>query len=153
MDFKYFTNESGVYKFKAQTLFKFIICFLLFGLVIAGWLLKATVISWLFGILLIMVVITIFVDKFEIDTNRKIINVKQGIMMQGGEVSFERIINFEMLTTTTNFIRSSVQLNLYYFNDKGKEKVVKVAVGMSKKHMQNILNEIDEILENDESKR
>ena len=144
---EYFTKESGTYKFKPKIAFKIIMSILLLGVVIAGYTTKVPAFSWLFGILLVMIVVTIFTDKFEIDTNRKMIVLRQGIYMQSRSVPFDKIVGFEMFTTSVNLVRSSVALNLYYENEKGKEKVIKVAQSMSKKHIQKIMNEVDDILE------
>ena len=144
--YKYFSQEGSLYKFKPQIIYKVVILILLVGLCIMCWKIDTKPLIFLFGILAAMIAVTLFTDKFEIDTNHKVINLRQGIYMQSREVPFDRIVTFEMLTTTTNFVRSSVVLNLYYLNDKGKEKVMKVAQGISKTHMQNILNEVDEIM-------
>jgi hypothetical protein len=119
---------------------------MLVGLCWVFWKIEVKWMVAVFALLIVMILITLFTDKFQIDTNHKVINLRQGIYMQSREVPFDRIVTFEMLTTTTNFVRSSVVLNLYYLNDKGKEKVMKVAQGISKTHMQNILNEVDEIM-------
>lgn len=148
--FKYFEQEGDIYKFKPQYIVKIVIAVLVATLT---WLfyfkLDAPIFATILLLLVIMVVITLFTDKFEIDTNLKEINLRQGIYMQSKIIPFDKFINFEMFTMTTNFIRSGVHLNLYYYNEKGKEKVMKVAQSMSKMHIQKILNEIDEILENE----
>lgn len=145
--FKYFEQEGSVYRFKPQYIVKIVIAVIIAALT---WLfyfkLDAPIFASIVGLLGIMVVITLFTDKFEIDTNRKEINLRQGIYMQSRNIPFDKFINFEMLTMTTNFIRSGVHLNLNYYNDKGKEKVMKVAQSMSKMHIQKIINEVDEIL-------
>lgn len=144
--YKYFSQEGGVYKFKPQTVYKIVIMVLLLIVSIFCWKADIPFLVLLFGALAVMIIVTLFTDKFEIDTQSKMINLRQGIYMQSRNVPFDKIVTFEMLTTTTNFVRSSVALNLYYLNDKGKEKVMKVAQGISKTHIQNILNEVDEIL-------
>lgn len=146
--YKYFEKEGSVYKFKPQYIVKILIAVLVAGLT---WLfyfkLDAPIFASILLLLVLMVVITLFTDKFEIDTHGKEINLRQGIYMQRRNITFDKIIGFEMFTTSINFIRSSVALNLYYENDNGKEKVMKVAQSMSKMHIQKIINEVDEILE------
>ncbi|WP_300672431.1 hypothetical protein [Soonwooa sp.] len=144
--YKYFSQEGSSYSFKPQYIVKSAIVLMLIGLCWVFWKVDIKWMVAVFALLSVMIIITLFTDKFQIDTNHKVINLRQGIYMQSREVPFDKIITFEMLTTTTNFIRSSVVLNLYYLNDKGKEKVMKVAQGISKTHMQNILNEVDEIM-------
>ena len=144
--FKYFTQEGSLYKFKPQTVYKIVIMVLLLALSIFCWKADITFLVLLFCTLAVMIIFTLFTDKFEIDTQSKMIYIRQGIYMQTRNVPFDKIVTFEMLTTTTNFVRSSVALNLYYLNDNDKEKVIKVAQGISKTHMQKILNEIDEIM-------
>lgn len=144
--YKYFSQEGSSYFFKPQYIVKSVIALMLVGLCWVFWKIEVKWMVAVFALLIVMILITLFTDKFQIDTNHKVINLRQGIYMQSREVPFDRIVTFEMLTTTTNFVRSSVVLNLYYLNDKGKEKVMKVAQGISKTHMQNILNEVDEIM-------
>lgn len=144
--YKYFSQEGSSYSFKPQYIVKSAIVLMLIGLCWVFWKVDIKWMVAVFALLSVMIIITLFTDKFQIDTNHKVINLRQGIYMQSREVPFDKIVTFEMLTTTTNFIRSSVVLNLYYLNDKGKEKVMKVAQGISKTHMQNILNEVDEIM-------
>lgn len=145
--YKYFEKEGSVYKFKPQTVYKAIIAILVFGLAIFCWITDVKILAGIFALLCSMIVVTMFSDKFEINTNKETIELKQGIYMQSRSIPFDKIIGFEMFTTSINFIRSSVALNLYYENDNGKEKVMKVAQSMSKMHIQKIINEVDEILE------
>lgn len=149
MQLQKFTQEGSIYTLKKYLTFKIIILVGTSVMVAIGWKADMPFLTWLFGILTVLNLITMLTDKLTIDTQSKVIKARMGIYMQYFEIPFDKIINFEVFTMTINFIRSGVYLNVYHENTKGKEKVKKLAQSMSKKYIQEVLNEIDEILEHD----
>lgn len=149
MQLQKFIQEGPVYTLKKNLTFKIIVLVGTTAMIVLGWKSDIVFLVWLFGILTLLNLITMLTDKLTIDTQSKIIKGKTGIYMQSFEIPFDKIINFEVFTMTTNFIRTGIYLNVYYENTNGKEKVKKLAQSMSKKYIQEVLNEIDEILEHD----
>lgn len=144
--YKYFIQEGKNYKFKPQTGYKLVMTLLLFALSFISWYAGSIFFIFMFGILALMVAATIVTDKFEIDAINKVIHVKSGVFMSPVAIPFNQVSNFEMLTVTALIVRSFVSINLHYQIENGQQKVVKVAQGISKTHMQNVLNEVNEIL-------
>lgn len=148
--YKYFTQEGNSYKYNEPKTIKIILILLFVGLAVVSYNKNAIPITKFWAALILSGLITMLTNKFVIDTDRKLIHAKCGIFMSSKTIPFDKIVDFEILTSSVNFIPSAVFINIYYTNTKGKEKLAKAVQAFSKTRIQNVLNEVDEIMGREE---
>lgn len=144
-----FTKNGQLYAMKRQYGFSLIVVLGMAAFAFAGVILKNAAMIWIFGILTIICLISVFVNHVEIDMGRKIISIKNGLIIPPVQIPLSDFVNFEVVRTTQYFVTINVSLNLYYMKN-GKEQCSGVAQGFTARSMQNLLNEIQEILNTDE---
>lgn len=99
---------------------------------------------WIFGILAMLCLLSVFTEKMEIDLDEKVMLIKRGLIRPEIRIPFSDITNYEMSRLIYIFIPVNTALNVWY-SSSGKEKVAIVAQGFSKSALQRILNDIEEI--------
>lgn len=144
-----FTKNGQLYAMKRQYGFSLIVVLGMAAFAFAGVILKNAAMIWIFGILTIICLISVFVNYVQIDMGRKIISIKNGLIIPPVQIPLSDFVNFEVVRTTQYFVTINVSLNLYYMKN-GKEQCSGVAQGFTARSMQNLLNEIQEILNTDE---
>ncbi|RZJ52079.1 MAG: hypothetical protein EOO44_12915 [Flavobacterium sp.] len=143
---KKFSLNGEQYVMKRQYGFGLIIVFAMAALAFAGIWFKNSIMVWIFGILTVLCLISIFLNHVVIDISRKEIIIKNGLIIPPVQIHFDDFVNFELVKMKQYFITTNVSLNLYYLKN-GKEKCTGIAQGLTTRSMQNLLNEIQEILE------
>jgi hypothetical protein len=144
-----FTKKGNQYVMKRQYGFGLIIVFGMAALAFAGIWLKKPVMIWIFGILTVLCLISLFINHVVLDMNRKVILIKNGLIIPPVQIPLSDFVNFELVRIKQYFVTINVSLNLYYLKN-GKEQCTGIAQGFTTRAMQNLLNEIHEIIKTDE---
>lgn len=144
-----FTKNGNQYVMKRQYGFGLIVVFGMAAFAFAGVLISNSAMIWIFGILTILCLISVFINHVVIDMNQKEILIKNALIIPPVRISLSDFVNFEVVRTTQYFVTINVSLNLYYMKN-GKEQCSGVAQGFTSRSMQNLLNEIQEIINTDE---
>ncbi|QSW88786.1 hypothetical protein J0383_21420 [Flavobacterium endoglycinae] len=111
----------------------------------AGIWIKEMAMFWIFGILSVLSLISIWSKQIIIDLERKEIIVKIGLIGKPFPIPFEDFQNFELVRIKQYLLTTNTSLNIQYLKN-GKEKSAMIAQGFTSKSMQNLANEIDEII-------
>lgn len=149
---KYFTQEGNIYKMKVKYGFSIFLIAVMLGFTVVGIRTNNQPVIWIFAVLTILIFLSLMTRSLTVDMNKRQIKSKIAFLRPNIEVSIDDIQNFELFTVKNNFITTNVYLNVIYVK-KGKEKAVSIAQGFTKKPMQNVLNEIEEIFEKHDNKR
>lgn len=144
-----FTKKGNQYVMKRQYGFGLFVVLGMAAFAFAGIWMKNTTMIWIFGILTVLCLISIFINHVVIDMNQKEILIKNALIIPLIRIPFSDFVNFEVVRTTQYFVTINVSLNLYYLKN-GKEQCCGVAQGLTARSMQNLLNEIEEIIKADE---
>ncbi|WP_343615893.1 hypothetical protein [Flavobacterium sp.] len=111
----------------------------------AGIWIKEMAMFWIFGILSVLSLISIWSKQIIIDLERKEIIVKIGLIGKPFPIPFEDFQNFELVRIKQYLLTTNTSLNIQYLKN-GKEKSAMIAQGFTSRSMQNLANEIDEII-------
>lgn len=144
-----FTKNGNQYVMKRQYGFGLIVVFGMAAFAFAGVLISNTAMIWIFGILTVLCLISVFINHVVIDMGQREILIKNALIIPPVRIPLSDFINFEVVRTTQYFITINVSLNLYYMKN-GKEQCSGIAQGFTARSMQNLLNEIQEIINTDE---
>lgn len=144
-----FTKNGNQYVMKRQYGFGLIVVFGMAAFAFGGVLISNTAMIWIFGILTILCLISVFINHVVIDMDQKEILIKNALIIPPVRIPLSDFVNFEVVRTTQYFVTINVSLNLYYIKN-GKEQCSGVAQGFTARSMQNLLNEIQEIINTDE---
>jgi hypothetical protein len=144
-----FTKNGNQYVMKRQYGFGLIVVFGMAAFAFGGVLISNTAMIWIFGILTILCLISVFINHVVIDMDQKEILIKNALIIPPVRISLSDFVNFEVVRTTQYFVTINVSLNLYYMKN-GKEQCSGIAQGFTARSMQNLLNEIQEIINTDE---
>ncbi|PWB26418.1 hypothetical protein [Flavobacterium sp. HTF] len=144
-----FTKNGNQYVMKRQYGFGLIVVIGMAALTFAGVWFKNSIMIWIFGILTVLCLISIFINQVVIDMSRKEISIKNGLIIPPVQIPISDFVNFELVKIKQYFVTINVSLNLYYLKN-GKEKCSGIAQGLTTRSMQNLLNEIQEILNTNE---
>ncbi|MDQ5929951.1 MAG: hypothetical protein QG594_1733 [Bacteroidota bacterium] len=144
-----FTKNGNQYVMKRQYGFGLIVVFGMAAFAFGGVLISNTAMIWIFGILTILCLISIFINHVVIDMGQKEILIKNALIIPPVRIPLSDFVNFEVVRTTQYFVTINVSLNLYYMKN-GKEQCSGIAQGFTARSMQNLLNEIQEIINTDE---
>lgn len=144
---KYFTREGNVYTEKKRY------GMALFLLIVMGGLTWICIdmnpgnkIYWLFIILGIAAPLGVMLKNFKIDFGTNEITTKPALIRPTAVIPISGIQNFTLHEVSyMGLITTNASLEVHYLKN-GKEKSLMVAQGFSKKGMQKLLNELDEIL-------
>ncbi|MBC9909892.1 EbsA family protein [Chitinophaga varians] len=137
---------------KPQYGFSIFVILLALALAFLGFYIKSPWVMWLFLALAVIFILSAFTKSLVVDMDQKVINVKMALIKPAYTIPIADIQQFELYSLRTNFITTNTTLNVYYLKD-GKEKSASLAQGITKRAMQNILNDIEEIIANDEFAR
>lgn len=145
---KKFIKEGNVYKMKPQHVYNAVAISLCLGLAYLGFHIKSSLFMWIFLVCTMVFVISALSKSLVVDMDNKTINVKMSLLKPAMVIPFASIQHFELYTLKTNFITTNVTLNVYFLKD-GKEKSTGLAQGFTKRSMQNLLNDIEDIIGTD----
>ncbi|UIR57098.1 hypothetical protein LZQ00_04615 [Sphingobacterium sp. SRCM116780] len=143
---KHFTQEGHVYKLKPQYVFNSIFITLLLLVAALGAYMQEPMMMWIPLIVAILAGISMFNKSLIIDMNNKEIRVRKGLIPIAATIPITDIQNFELFAMKQLLITTNTMLNVYYLKNE-KRKSANLAQGFTKKAMQNILNEIQEIID------
>ncbi|MBC9933135.1 hypothetical protein [Chitinophaga qingshengii] len=142
---KKFIKEGNVYKMKPQHTYNAVAIGLCLGLAYLGFRIHSSIFMWVFIVCTAIFVLSALSKSLVVDMDNKAINVKMSLLKPAMVIPFESIQHFELYTLKTNFITTNVTLNVYFLKD-GKEKSAGLAQGFTKRSMQNLLNDIEDII-------
>jgi len=145
MELKYFTKSGNQFIMKRDYSFALIISIALAIFAGAGIWIKEMAMFWIFGILSVLSLISIWSKQIIIDLERKEIVVKIGLIGKPFPIPFEDFQNFELVRIKQYLLTTNTSLNIQYLKN-GKEKSAMIAQGFTSRSMQNLANEIDEII-------
>jgi len=146
---KYFTREGNKYVMKRELGFVLLISLGLAAFAVGGIWINNMPMFWIFGVLSICCIISIWSKHVIIDLDTKVIIVKVGLIGKPVPIMLQDFQNFELIRMKHFFITINTSLNINYLKE-GKDKSILIAQGFTAKAMQNLANEIDEILDNNE---
>lgn len=149
MDLKHFRQDGRIYKIKPNYIFPTVIIIGLILLSALFYVVDFQLMIWIFLSLAILVFLGFRSEIFEIDPISKTITRKQGLVRPKSIVSFDDIIEFEMISTAHTFIRTNSALVLYYHTADGNEKMLDLYQGFTKRVIQEVLNDIEKIIEDE----
>lgn len=125
--------------------FSLIVCIGLAAFAVGGIWINEMAMFWIFGILSVCSIISIWSKQVIIDMDEKAIITKVGLIGKIFPIPLKDFQNFELVRMKQYFITTNTSLNVNYLKD-GKEKSAMIAQGFTSRSMQNLANEIDEIL-------
>ncbi len=140
---KNFRREGNRYVLRRQYGFGIV---LVTGLAVMAWLgyhSDNQVMMWIFGIFALLCFLSIYTERMVIDLDAEALLIKRGLKPEI-RIPFSDIANYQMNRLIYIFVPVNTSLNVRYFSGN-KEKFATVAQGLSKKGMQRILNDIEEI--------
>jgi hypothetical protein len=143
---RYFRREGNKYVMKKQYGFGLIVTLLLGGIAIVGFLNNKNGVTWFFGVLAVLFLISFLLKHVIIDIDKNVISIKNALIAPAAVIPLSDIQNFELVSVRQYLITTNTFLNIYYRKGE-KEKGAIVSQGFTAKAMQNLANEIDEILE------
>ncbi|WP_312136372.1 hypothetical protein [Sphingobacterium sp.] len=151
---KYFVKNGNEYKMKPQWgIYSTIVGF--FALLTILSFTKApdsSLYCWLLG-MTIFLIISFLRRCFIIDLNQKHIKVRNGLFGIGHTILLDNLVGLTVHEIKqVGFITTNVSLIARFVNQKGKYRETQLVQAVSKKKIQNILNEIEEILGNEHQK-
>lgn len=146
---KYFIKEGNKYVMKREYGFSIMISTGLAAFAIGGIWIDNMTMFWIFGVLSVCVVISIWSKQVIIDLDTQEIIIKVGLIGKPVPIALKDFQNFELIRMKQYFITINTSLNINYLKD-GKEKTHLIAQGFTTRAMQNLANEIDEILDKNE---
>ena len=152
MELKNFTKNGNQYIMKKQYAFGLIVSFGMAAFAIVGIWINEIIMVWIFGILAVLCFISIWMKHVVIDLDKNEITVKVGLINPVVCIPLKDFVNFELVRITQYLITTNTCLNVYYLKN-GEEKAAMIAQGFTKKSMQNLVNEIDEIMSLNEHSR
>ena len=147
--FKNFTREGNKYIMKREFGFSIMISIGLAAFALGGIWINEMAMFWIFGVLSICTIISIWSKQVIIDLDSQEIIIKVGLIGKPVPIPLKDFQNFELIRMKQYFITINTSLNVNYVKD-GKEKSNLIAQGFTTRAMQNLANEIDEILESNE---
>ncbi|MWB93056.1 hypothetical protein GON26_01665 [Flavobacterium sp. GA093] len=145
-----FTKKGNQYVMKRQYGFGLIVVFGMAAFTFAGIWMKNSAMIWIFGILTVLCLISLFINHVIIDMNQRVILIKNALIIAPVQIPLSDFVNFEVVRIKQYFVTINVSLNLYYLK-KGKEQCTGIAQGFTTRAIQNLLNEIQEIIKEDEN--
>ncbi|MCJ8154407.1 hypothetical protein MKJ01_11605 [Chryseobacterium sp. SSA4.19] len=140
-----FRKEGNRYVLKRQYGFTMII---VLGLTVMAWLgyhSDNKAMLWIFGILAALCLLSVFTERMVIDMDQKALFIKRGLIKPEVRIPFSDITNYQLSRLIYIFVPVNTSLNVEYIcSDKMMFAIV--AQGFSKRAMQSILNDIEEII-------
>nr|WP_315222674.1 hypothetical protein [uncultured Flavobacterium sp.] len=146
---KYFTRNGNNYVMKRELGFAILISIGLAAFAVGGIWINNMAMFWIFGVLSIFCIISIWSKQVIIDLKAKEIIVKVGLIGKPVPIPLKDFQNFELIRMKHFFVTINTSLNVNYLKD-GKEKSILIAQGFTARAMQNLANELDEILNSNE---
>lgn len=148
-ELKYFTRNGNQYTMKKQLGFNFVVIGGMLGATILGVYIDLPAMSWVCGILTVIVAIALYLKRVVIDMDNRSIFIKSGLIQPGIQIPFNDFVTFQLASIRHYFITTNTSLNLLFMKN-GKERSLAIATGFTVKAMQRVLNEIEEIIYPDE---
>ena len=152
MELQHFTKNGNQYIMKKQYIFGLIVSFGMAAFAIVGIWINEIIMVCIFGVLAVLCFISIWIKHVVIDLDKNEITVKVGLINPVVHIPLKDFLNFELVRITQYLITTNTCLNVYYLKN-GEEKAAMIAQGFTKRSMQNLVNEIDEIMRFNEHSR
>lgn len=149
MNLKHFKQEGNLYSMKPQYGSSIILITGLFLFAFVAYYTDIYGLMWAMIILGILSFWAIATKKMSIDTNKRELYAKVGLINPSVTIPVDNIQRFELLTISNFFLKTNAILSAYYLDDNQKEKSIQIAQGFTVKTMQSILNEIEEIIDDE----
>lgn len=96
-----FTKNGNQYVMKRQYGFGLFVVLGMAAFAFAGIWMKNTTMIWIFGILTVLCLISIFINHVVIDMNQKEILIKNALIIPPIRIPFSDFVNFEVVRTTS----------------------------------------------------
>jgi hypothetical protein len=143
--YRYFTEQGNQYVMKRRYGFALVISVILALCGIGGYVAHMPVVMWISAGVVILFLVSMARESTVIDLAQREMVLTKGLFARKAVVPLDAILQFEMVRVTHTLITVNTSLNVWYRRD-GKEKVAMVSNGFTKRAMQNVLNEIEEII-------
>jgi membrane protein YdbS with pleckstrin-like domain len=143
--YKYFTEQGSQYVMKKRYAFALVISIIFASFACGGYLAHLPAVMWGAAVLEILFLVSIARESVLIDLERKEIVTTKGLFARKTIIPLPGIQHFEMVRMTYTLITVSTSINAWYIHD-GKEKVALISNGLTRRAMQHLLNEIEEII-------
>ncbi|WP_294237694.1 hypothetical protein [uncultured Chryseobacterium sp.] len=140
---KNFRREGNRYILKRQYGFAVVIVIGLLVMTWFGYQSGNKAMMWIFGILAVLCMLSVFTEKMIIDTDSQTMFIKRGLK-PASHIPFADIADYELGRVIYIFVPVNTSLNVRYVSS-GKEAYATIAQGFSARAMQSILNDIEEI--------
>ena len=152
--YQFYKEEGNLFIFKNQPVFmSLMVIFMLIAAVIAYRERMPLLLILFFIAAAALIAINFFAKKLVIDPQRKTITGRHSIFVSAKTYSFEDFTNFNILAMkymglfTTNVILSA------HFNVNGKTKILTIGQSITRKGIQKMVNETEDIMRLNESIR
>ena len=142
---KNFIKNGNRFILKRQYGFGLIIVIGLSAMAFAGLVSDNHIMTWIFGSIAFLCMISIFTERFEINIDEQVMIIKRGLIKPADRISINDELHFELSSLVYIFIPVNVSLCARYISQE-EEKVSIVAQGFTNHSMQSVLNDIEEII-------
>jgi hypothetical protein len=143
--YRYFTEQGNQYSMKRRYGYALIISIIFALCGFGGYVAHMPVVMWMAAGVTVLFLVSIGRESTVIDLTQREMVLTKGLLARKTIVPLDAILHFEMVRVTHTLITVNTSLNVWYSRD-GKEKVAMVSNGITRRAMQNLLNEIEEIL-------
>jgi hypothetical protein len=143
--YNYFTEQGNQYVMKKRYGFALVISIIFALCGIGGYVAHLPAVMWGAAALVIVFLVSVARESVLIDLAKQEIVTTKGLFARKTIIPLAGIQHFEMVRMTHTLITVSTSLNAWYIQD-GREKVAMVSNGITRRAMQNLLNEIEEII-------
>jgi hypothetical protein len=142
---KNFRKERNRYFLKRQYVFTMIIVLGLTVMAGLGYQSDNKAMLWIFGVLAVLCLLSVFTERMVIDMDQQAMFIKRGLIKSEVRIPFSDITNYQLSRVIYIFVPVNTSLNVEYISSE-KIRFAIVAQGFSKRAMQSILNDIEEII-------
>jgi hypothetical protein len=143
--YSYFTQQGNRYVMKKRYGFALVISIIFALCAIGGYVARLPGVMWGAAALGILFLVSIARESVVIDLAQREIVLTKGLLARKTIVPLAGLQHFEMVRMTHTLITVSTSLNAWYIQDS-QDKVALISNGITRRAMQNVLNEIEEIL-------
>ncbi|WP_185286619.1 hypothetical protein [Chryseobacterium indologenes] len=141
---EFYKKDGNVYVFKNQPVFMTVVSifFLAVGIITFN---SIRVLSLPMFLVVVFIIINFFAKKFVIDPDRQTVTGKHSIFVPAQTYSIQDFTNFEVIATKYMFITANVMVSMH-FNINGKDKQLTIGQSLTKKGIQKMVNETEDIM-------
>ncbi|MBT1712184.1 hypothetical protein KK062_28340 [Fulvivirgaceae bacterium PWU5] len=143
--YRYFTEQRNQYVMNRRYGFALFISIILAVSGFGGYVGNMPWVMWMAAGVTMLFLVSIGRESTVIDLAQREMVLTKGLFARKTIVPLDAILQFEMVRVTHTLITVNTSLNVWYSRD-GKPKVAMVCNGITRRAMQNLLNEIEEII-------